>query len=232
MYKPKTGHLQRVFRIFGYLKKYPNKAIGIVDKDPVINRNELEEFHNSYDFEDQYAYAYEEIDERFPDPLGKELPVSIFFYSVHGHDRKTGRSISGVIVIEGCTPIMWKSRRQGAVATSTYGAEFYTMKLATEEAATIRYMLRSLGIPVTTPCHMYGDSSSVIQNVTRPDSPLKKKNLALCYHFVRENVAIKSINPIKLGSKDNFADLLTKPLVRGDFVSHVNGLLWSCPNHE
>jgi uncharacterized protein (DUF2249 family) len=75
---PREGHLQRVFRIFGYLKKYPNKAIGIVDKDPVINRNELEEFHNSYDFEDQYAYAYEEIDERFPEPLGKELPVSIF----------------------------------------------------------------------------------------------------------------------------------------------------------
>ena len=93
-------------------------------------------------------------------------------------------------------------------------------------------MLRSLGIPVTTPCHMYGDSSSVIQNVIRPESPLKKKNLALCYHFVRENVAIKSINPIKLGSKDNFADLLTKSLVRGDFVSHVNGLLWNNPGHE
>jgi hypothetical protein len=163
---PREGHLRRVFRIFGYLKKYPNKAIGIVDIDPIINRNELEEFHNSYDFKDQYAYAYEEIDEHFPEPLGKELPVSIFFDSDHGHDRKTGHSISGVIVIVGCMPITWKSRRQGAVATSTYGAEFYAMKLATEEAIMIRYMLRSLGIPVTTPCHMYGDSSSVIQNVT------------------------------------------------------------------
>ncbi len=79
---------------------------------------------------------------------------------------------------------------------------------------------------------MYGDSSSVIQNVTRPESPLKKKNLALCFHFVRENVATKTITPVKLGSKDNFADLLTKPLPRGDFMSHVNGLLWSSPLHE
>jgi hypothetical protein len=105
-----------------------------------------------------------------------------------------------------------------AIATSTYGAEFYAMKLATEEAIMIRYMLRSLGIPVSSPCHMYGDSSSIIQNVSKQESPLKKKNLALCFHFVRENVATKTIRPIKLGSKDNFADLLTKPLVRGDFM--------------
>jgi hypothetical protein len=86
-------------------------------------------------------------------------------------------------------------------------------------------MLRSLGVPVNTPCQMYGDSFSVIQKVSRPESSLKKKNIALCFHFVRENVAIKIIAPVKLGSKDNFADLLTRPLARGDFVSHVNGLL-------
>jgi hypothetical protein len=43
---------------------------------------------------------------------------------------------------------MWKSRPQGAVTTSTYGAEFNAIKLATEDAITIRYMLQSLGIPV------------------------------------------------------------------------------------
>ncbi len=79
---------------------------------------------------------------------------------------------------------------------------------------------------------MYGDCSSVIQNVNRPESPLKKKNLDLWFHFVRENVATNTINPIKLGSKDNFADLLTKSLARGDFMSHVNGILWSSPIHE
>lgn len=106
------------------------------------------------------------------------------------------------------------------------------MKLATEDVVMTRYMLRSLGLPVNIPCQMYGDSSSIIQKVTRPESPLKKKNLALCFHFVRENIATKTINPIELGSEDNFADLLTKSLSRGDFTSHVNGLLWSSPIHE
>jgi len=40
------------------------------------------------------------------------------------------------------------SKRQGAVATSTYSAEFCAMRTAAEEAISIRYTLRSLGVPV------------------------------------------------------------------------------------
>lgn len=145
-----------------------------------------------------HIYVHEDIDECFPEPKGEELRGSIFFGSNHAHDRVTGRTISGVIVMVSCTPIMWKSRIQGAIATSTYGAEIYAMKLATEDAITIRYMLRSLGIPVTKPCHMYGDTSSVIQmSADLTESSLKKKNLALFLYFVRESVATKTINPIK-----------------------------------
>ena len=84
---PREGHLHRVFRIFGYLKKYPNRAIGINEKDPIINREMLQEIPTNYDFEDQYTYAYEDIDERFPKPMGKELPMSRFFDSDHVHDE-------------------------------------------------------------------------------------------------------------------------------------------------
>ncbi len=84
----------------------------------------------------------------FQIPKAMNYQYQFFFDSDHAHVKKTGRSISRVIVMVGCTPIIWKSRRQGAIATSTYGAEFYAMKLATEEEITIRYMLRSLGLPV------------------------------------------------------------------------------------
>lgn len=63
---PREGYLHRVFRIFGYLKKYPNKAIGIVERDPIINKDLLQEVRNDYDFEDLYAYAREDIDNHFP----------------------------------------------------------------------------------------------------------------------------------------------------------------------
>jgi hypothetical protein len=221
---PREGHLARVYRLWGYIKKYPNKSISINASEPRYHPVKPEEF--KADFEDQYRYAKEEFDPRFPKPLGAELDTTIFFDSDHAHDKKTGRSISGVLTMVGCTPIIWKSRRQGAVQTSTYGAEFCAMRLATEEAINIRYMLRSLGIRVTQPTKLFGDNLGVIQNASVPDATLKKKHVALSYHCVREAIAAKITAPYKLDSKDNFADVLTKPLERGSFLHHVKDLLW------
>jgi hypothetical protein len=167
----------------------------------------------------------------FPEPLGAELATTIFFDSDHAHDKITGRSISGVIVMVGRTPVIWKSKRQGAVATSTYGAEFSAMRLATEEAHTIRYMLRSLGIKVEKPTRVYGDNLGVIQNATMPEGTLKKKHVALSYHFVREAVAVNVISAFKVAGKDNFADVFTKPLERDGFMHHTCGLLWASSTH-
>jgi hypothetical protein len=178
------------------------------------------------DLTEQYAYTREELDHKFPRPLGKEMDVSIFFDSDHAHDKKTGRSISGVIVMVGSTPIIWKSKRQGAVQTSTYGAEISAMRLATEETITVRYMLRALGIKVSIPSSIAGDNAGVISNVSMPDATLKKKHVALSYHIVRENVAAGVIHPYKVSSKNNIADLLTKPLDRNTFMSHTGKVLW------
>jgi hypothetical protein len=56
--------------------------------------------------------------------------------------------------------------------------------------------------------------------------------MVLCYHFIRENVSVKTINPVKFVSRDNYADLLTKALERGTFISLINGLLLKNMNEE
>ena len=88
----------------------------------------------------------------------------------------------------GGTPIIWKSEWQGAVQTSTYSTEISSICLAVEEANTIRYMLRSLRIKVSKPSNTIGDNEATIICQT----PLKKKHIALSYHFVRENTATKT----------------------------------------
>ena len=178
---PREGHMKRLKRVWGFLKKFPNKAIGIVAEAPVFEIP-LEEFEA--DFEDQYRDAYEEIDPAFPVPKGKPLCTCIFFDSDHAHDTKTRRSITGVLVVVGSTPVSWMSKRQGAVATSSYGAEFCAMRTATEEAISIRYMLRSLGIPVTEPTKLFGDNLGVIQNASMPEASLVKKHVAIAFHCV------------------------------------------------
>ena len=67
-----------------------------------------------------------------------ELKISIFCDANHGHDKVTGRSITGIIVFIGNTPILWESK---TVQTSTYGAVFTASKRAVEHVITIRYHL-------------------------------------------------------------------------------------------
>ena len=226
---PRDGHLKRLKRVWGYLKKFPNKAIGIVAEAPVFEVP-LEKFEA--DFEDQYKDAYEEIDPAVPIPKGKPLCTSIFFDSDHAHDKKTRKSITGVLVVVGSTPVSWMSKRQGAVATSSYGAEFCAMRTATEEAVSIRYTLRSLGIPVNEPTKLFGDNLGVIQNASMPEANLVKKHIAIAFHFVRECVAAKIIAPYKISGKDNFADVFTKALDITTFKYHAWDLLWHTPTRR
>ena len=68
-------------------------------------------------------------------------------------------------------------KRQGAIATSTYGAEFCAMKTAVEEVQSIRYMLRCLGVKVKHASLICGDNMGVIQNCQFPDSLLLRRSM-------------------------------------------------------
>ena len=85
----------------------------------------------------------------------KELEINIFVDSNHGHDRLTGRSITGMIRFGGRTPTYYVAKRQSSVKTPTFGAEFVALKKAVEEAITLRYYLRSMGVKVTKPSIIY-----------------------------------------------------------------------------
>jgi hypothetical protein len=79
----------------------------------------------------------------------------------------------------------WMSRRQGDIATSTYTAETAAMKTATEEAISIRYMLRALGVPVQGLTSFWGDNMGSIITTDNPGSTCTKKHSQVAFHHVR-----------------------------------------------
>jgi hypothetical protein len=209
---PRKGHLILARKILGYLKKFPKKGIvmdpsspNIVD-DPQSTCKQFEEFNH------QYSYFKEELDPEFPEFLLSELDISIFCDADHSHDLVTGRSVTGILVFVGSTPVYWKSTRQTSVQTSTFGSEFTALKKAVEVAITIRYHLRSMGVMVSKPTKIFVDNKSVFLNSTNPASSLNKKAIALAYHFVRQYQAAKVVDIQHVRSEDNYADCLTKAL--------------------
>ena len=132
---------------FGYLKYFPNKKIAIdskpIDLAALPNIEQLQP-----DFLDKYRDAKEDLD-NLPPAYGRKLQITVLCDSDHAHDKSTRRSITGIIVFVGSTPVLWLSKRQGSVATSTYAAKFMALRHGTEEIIHLRYILRCLGKPVT-----------------------------------------------------------------------------------
>ncbi len=221
---PRVHHLELVFHLFGYLKKNPNRRI-VMDSRPLVVDAELQTDSFHPDFLEDYPDATEDIDEALPTPYGCELETSVFFDADHAHDHVTRRSISGIIVFVGSTPVLWQSKRQGCIATSTYCAEFVSMRSAVEEAISIRYMLRCLGVPITKPTNLYGDNFGVIQSAEIPEGELKKKHIAISYHYVREAITAKIVNARWCRSHENFADVCTKALGTTVFMDLVTDLM-------
>ena len=95
-----------------------------------------------------------------------------------------------------------------------------------EETIALRYMLRCLGVKVETPSYLMGDNLGVIQNATIKESLLKKKHVAVSYHMVREATATRIALPVKIKSKDNYSDHLTKSLAFTDFSRLTGGVFY------
>ena len=92
-------------------------------------------------FLEDYPGATEEINPGFPHPYGPILETTILFDSDNAHDQKKRRSLTGLIIFVGSNPVMWPSKRQSTVASSTYAAELSALRTATEESMDIQYFL-------------------------------------------------------------------------------------------
>ena len=115
------------------------------------------------------------------------------------------------------TPITWISRRQKTVETSTYGSELVAARIACDLIIEWRYKLRMLGVVLEESSWLVGDNMSVVVNTTIPSSNLKKKHQACNYHRVRECIAAQFVKFGHIDSKENMADICTKPLGSVDF---------------
>ena len=130
----------------------------------------------------------------------------------HAGNQITRQSHSGVLLFIGCAPIIWYSKQQNMVNMFSFGSEFKVTKTATEMILALQYNLCMMGIPIDGPTNMFCDNKAVVRNSTMPESTLKKKYVAICYHCVQEVCALDMFQIAKEGGATNLADVLTKSL--------------------
>lgn len=208
MAMPREGHLQQIYRIFGYLKSHPKRKLAFDPQHPRISELRFKQ----YDWHDFYRDAAEAIPGDMPEPRGNIMSTHCFVDASHGSDRATRRSQTGILIFCNKAPIIWYSKRQNTVEASTFGSEFQAMKNAIELTESLRYKLRMFGVPLEGPTNIYCDNEAVYKNTTLPESTLKKKHHSIAYHRCREAVAAGTVRVAKEATQTNLSDLFTKLL--------------------
>ena len=222
---PRVGHLERLKRVIGYLRKRSHGCIRFRSGQP----NHEDFFGNErvhYDWsETVYDCVPEQVDQDAPVPKGKVVRTSSFCDANLMHDMVTGRSASGILEMLNQTPIDWFSKRQNQVETATYGSEFMVARQAVERIQDLRYTLRSFGVPLEKEAWLFGDNRSVMTSSTIPHSTLSKRWNALSYHKVREAVASGWLRFEHMPGTENPADVFTKPLPWHTMKNFIEPLL-------
>ncbi|SOV02937.1 uncharacterized protein UDID_18084 [Ustilago sp. UG-2017a] len=141
-----------------------------------------------------------------------DQPVVTYTDANWASDPTNGRrSTSGAITyVYGC-PVSWKSHVQKCVALSAVEAELVAASEAAREALFFSYLLRDLGVFGVKPT-LCTDSQGCIQVSKDPAKHWKLKHIDTRYYFVRDHVQDGDISIEFVGTANNVADILTKPL--------------------
>jgi hypothetical protein len=205
---PREGHLQQAFHIFAYLKQFNRARLVFDDAIPDFGDTH---FHVC-DWGATYPDAAEPMPPNMPEARGHSVVTSCYVDADHAGCRVTRRSHTGLLIFVNNAPIIWFSKRQNTVESSTFGSEFIALKIAIDQIEAIRYKLRMFGIPLEGCTSIFCDNESVVKNTTRSESTLGKKHLSIAYHRCREAVAASFVRIGHIAGEINPADVLTKIL--------------------
>ncbi len=212
---PREGHLEQLLHIFAFLRKHPKITLYMSPELPRIDYGDFRT--EKEDFVEIYRDAKEPLPHRMPVPRGRSVVTTAFVDASHAANKVTRRSHTGYVVFINRAPIVWYSKRQHTVETSTFSAEFIALKVCLEAIEHLRFKLRCFGVPLPAgePTFVFCDNESVVKNTSNVESTLNKKHSSVAYHHCRWSVAAGVITLAHISTHDNIADCFTKRLPSG-----------------
>jgi len=114
----------------------------------------------------------------------------------------------------GSTMSSWKSKKQSSIALSTAKAECITTCFTSCEAIWLRELLTCLFDLEMEATMILCDNQSCIKMTKNPVFHDKTKHIEIWYHYIRDMVQKGVVKLQYVGTDEQVADVLTKPLSR------------------
>ena len=164
------------------------------------------------------------------DEFQMDVYVDSDFMGLYGHESRDDpdnvRSRTGyVILLNGC-PIVWKTKLQESISTSTMMAEYYALSTAMREVLPLRNLISAVGtgfglermVNTTFKCTAHEDNTGceTLANLEPGRTTPRSRFYDVKLHWFRSMLS-KFIIVIRCATVDQMADIYTKPLTREPF---------------
>jgi hypothetical protein len=112
----------------------------------------------------------------------------------------------------GSSLISWSCKQQPIVARNSTEAEYKAIANAAAELTWFKSILHELGLPSQHSPILWCDNIGATYLTSNPIFHARTKHIEIDFHFVRDQVCNKELMFQFISSKDQLADVLTKPL--------------------
>ena len=154
--------------------------------------------------------------------------VDADFAGLYGHedhaDPNSVKSRTGFVIMVGNCPIIWSSKLQTEITLSTMEAEYVACSMACRALIPLRELVLELANAVKIPSHEISNMHTTIwednvgaltlAKLELPRMTRRSKHISIKYHWFRSYVTPdngpKSLDVLKIDSKDQVADIFTK----------------------
>ena len=192
---PKASHKMAVLRIGRYLMATKSEGLILEPKDSSLELWCDADFSGNWKAEDAHT------------------------------DRATAKSRTGYIIKYAGCPITWASKMQTETALSTTEAEFIALSEGLRTTIPIMNMMEEMqeqGISMMDSkakinCKVFEDNSGALNIASMPKMRPRTKYINIKYWHFREHLEQGKITIHPVSTKDQIADILTKPLAEKEF---------------
>jgi histone deacetylase 1/2 len=120
--------------------------------------------------------------------------------------------------------VAWSARKQATVSRSSTESEYKAIANATSEIIWIQALLGELGVSQRHPPILWCDNIGATFLSANPVFHARTRHIEVDFHFIRERVAKKLLQIRFISSKDQIADIFTKPLPLPQFKTCKHNL--------
>jgi hypothetical protein len=156
-------------------------------------------------------------------PKGSKFELIGYSDSDYGGCKINRRSTSGTCQLLGRSLVSWSSKKQNSVALSTAEAEYISAGSCCAQLLWMRSTLKDFGFNFNN-VPLLCDNESAIKMTQNPVQHSRTKHIDIRHHFIRDHQQKGDISIQSVGTDDQLADILTKPLDEKRFCKLMSEL--------